>query len=636
MTKLRQLNVSAFRGTRFPLPLDFGKKNKSLAIFGENAAGKSTITDALEWFIQNRVEHLWREECKEKALRHVLASDDDECRVEVLFDGQDQGGAKSLSANLKTTTIFKNDNTRDLVETLKDDRIILRHADIVKFLDETKGNKRKAIADIIGYEEITQFRDVIQKTYNAIRKDGAYTGAKHQSDSLQADMLDAVGQVVPDQQTFLGIAKDIIAPFKLATVISDEPSFAKALDELGNLGNSAEKIKVAERLNRLAEACDNLKEDIDLFLSEASTFTDTYNALAKERESVNKLRLSDFLTKGRAVLEAESYTDDTCPFCLSPFDLTKLQTEVGVRLAEMAEIQAKLNTARGLKDALAQTVGCIVTRAKNIGETYKNLAGYKALISSADDATELLRSYYQGLGTVFDSLEVFEPPEGSDNAVSGLRAQCVSGAKKAQEDAGKLGLTELEQQVANALAKIQTLGARVRDFEKAQRIINAYEAQILTLYTIFERFVKVQNAALQSVLDKISADVGSFYRKLHPEESVDNVRLNMVGEEGVEFEYSFHGNTTQPPRKYLSESHLNSLGVVLFLANACVFNKKARFLVLDDIVTSFDASHRRRLLRLLRDEFSDWQIIILTHENIWFDIIKKEMGKHGWIFHEVR
>ena len=47
-------------------------------------------------------------------------------------------------------------------------------------------------------------------------------------------------------------------------------------------------------------------------------------------------------------------------------------------------------------------------------------------------------------------------------------------------------------------------------------------------------------------------------------------------------------------------------------------------------------SVRRRLLRLLRDEFPDWQIIILKHENIWFDIIKKEMGQHGWIFHEVR
>jgi hypothetical protein len=37
-----------------------------------------------------------------------------------------------------------------------------------------------------------------------------------------------------------------------------------------------------------------------------------------------------------------------------------------------------------------------------------------------------------------------------------------------------------------------------------------------------------------------------------------------VGEEGIEFEYEFHGKRRSPPMKYLSESHLNSLGICLF------------------------------------------------------------------------
>jgi hypothetical protein len=227
-------------------------------------------------------------------------------------------------------------------------------------------------------------------------------------------------------------------------------------------------------------------------------------------------------------------------------------------------------------------------------------------------------------------------PDGFEDDIARLQHCCETGAVKAEEEAGKLGLSEQEQKVATALSSLRTLEGQVRDYERAQRVIDAYEAQILTLDATFEGFVTVQNAALQSVLDTISADVGKFYAKLHPDESVDNVRLTMVGEEGVEFQYAFHGQEVQPPRKYLSESHLNSLGVVLFLANARIFNKQAKFLVLDDIVTSFDTSHRRRLLRLLRDEFFDWQIIILTHESVWFEIIKKEMAQHGWKFHEVR
>jgi recombinational DNA repair ATPase RecF len=636
MTKLRHIQVSAFRGARFPLPLDFGKKGKSLAVFGENASGKSTITDAIEWFIQDRVDHLWREDCKQEALRHVLAGTDDASTIELRFDGMDSHGVKSLSADLKTSTSFANDDARALVEALQDERIILRHADIVKFLDERKGNKRKAIADIIGYEEITQFRDIIQQTNNALKKDGAYTSVKQLSETLQSDMVDSVGQVVPDRKIFLGIAKDIVAPFKLKTTISDDASFHKALEELRNLGSSTEKIKAAEQLSQLATGCEILMAEIDEFLEEASTFAETYNVLARERESVDKLRLSDFLTKGQAVIVEDNYTDDVCPFCLSPFDLAKLQEDVSERLVQLGELQEKLDAAKGLKDALLQTVSGIGTRVKSLNEAHKELAGYEALVISAGTATTLLRSYYKDLGSAFEALEVFAPPESFDSAISELRAQCEASAIKAKEDAAKLGLTELEQKVAVALGKLESLGRQVREFERTQRTIDAYETQILTLSTVFERFVTVQNAVLQAVLDTISADVGAFYKKLHPKESVDNVRLTMVGEEGVEFEYSFHGKPTQPPRKYLSESHLNSLGVVLFLANARIFNKKAKFLVLDDIVTSFDTSHRRRLLRLLRDEFSEWQIIILTHENIWFDIIKKEMGQHGWLFHEVR
>ncbi len=87
--------------------------------------------------------------------------------------------------------------------------------------------------------------------------------------------------------------------------------------------------------------------------------------------------------------------------------------------------------------------------------------------------------------------------------------------------------------------------------------------------------------------------------------------------------------------KYLSESHLNSLGVALFLASVKLFNKESNFFVLDDVVTSFDTGHRLRLLRLLEEEFKDWQILLLTHERHWFEMIKKELAPLGWILSQV-
>ena len=635
MTKLRSLRAEAFRGARFALPLDFTNNHRSIAIFGENAAGKSTITDALEWFIHDRVEHLWREGCKQEALRHVLTKDEDVSVVEIRFDGKDREGSKSLSAEFKTTKNYSDAGVEALVSGLKDDRIILRHADIVNFLDHTKGKKREAIAQIIGYEEFTKFRSIIQQVRNSLQKDGAYTGAQQQSQNLQAEMVEATGQVVAHRAAFLEQTKDIVTPFDLKTTITDEKSYSTALEELRELGTGADKIKEVERLGQLEKLSDDLKGDIDQLVEDSKVFTEEYNALAKEHESVNKLRLSDFLTKGKAFIDDEAFTDDRCPFCLSPYELTQLQAEVRKRLSEMAELQSKLEATKTLKGRLLDAIKNSGLKAKTLADGYKDLEDFSALTTAAQETTQRLRDYHKTVGEAFDAIAVFEPPEGFDIALNELRDKCEASSAQAQAGTKKLDLTELDKKAAEVINKLQTLSGRVQDFEKCQRVIDTYEAQILTLSAIFDQFVVVQNAALQAVLDTISGDVGAFYTKLHPHESVDEVRLVMLEEEGVEFEYSFHGQPTQPPRKYLSESHLNSLGIVLFLANARIFNKSARFLVLDDIVTSFDTHHRRRLLRLLRDEFSDWQIIILTHENIWFDLIKKEMSQQGWLFGEV-
>jgi hypothetical protein len=210
------------------------------------------------------------------------------------------------------------------------------------------------------------------------------------------------------------------------------------------------------------------------------------------------------------------------------------------------------------------------------------------------------------------------------------RQECrASGGAIAESES--LKFTEYENKIIALLERLRDIREAFYHYDTNSRTVSSFETQILSLGTLFDRFVQVQNAALQSVLDKISEDVGTFYKALHPGETVDKVRLRMVGEEGIEFEYYFHGKPTHPPFKYLSESHLNSLGVVLFLASAKLFNCASEFLVLDDIVTSFDGNHRRRLLRLLKDNFADWQIILLTHEAFWFDMIKKELLPQGWI-----
>jgi hypothetical protein len=45
--------------------------------------------------------------------------------------------------------------------------------------------------------------------------------------------------------------------------------------------------------------------------------------------------------------------------------------------------------------------------------------------------------------------------------------------------------------------------------------------------------------------------------------------------------------------------------------------------VLDDVINSFDVEHRGRLAELLADGFSDWQLIVLTHDQQFFEHLSR-------------
>jgi hypothetical protein len=63
-----------------------------------------------------------------------------------------------------------------------------------------------------------------------------------------------------------------------------------------------------------------------------------------------------------------------------------------------------------------------------------------------------------------------------------------------------------------------------------------------------------------------------------------------------------------------------------FPAGAPGANPPLQLLLLDDVVLGLDASNRAPVLQILRDEFRDWQIVILTHDRIWFEMTRLYLG----------
>ena len=81
------------------------------------------------------------------------------------------------------------------------------------------------------------------------------------------------------------------------------------------------------------------------------------------------------------------------------------------------------------------------------------------------------------------------------------------------------------------------------------------------------------------------------------------------------------------PAGYLSDSQIHSVALALRMAAIKQFNAGAPIIALDDIVTSYDADHRRTIAGLIATMFGECQILITTHDERFFNYLKDQLER---------
>jgi len=637
MVSLRKISVAGFRGARYPLVIDLTNSHRSIAIFGENATGKSTVTDAVEWFFRDRVEHLWKEDCKDEALRNVLLVDGEDAVVHLEFSDAGLSSEKHLTGTLASSESNKTSAFKTFKKNAGEERLVLRTADLSNFIDKSKGKKREELAEIIGYVALTDFRGLITAAPTSLQRDPEYVAAKIQQQIAQGKLVRLCGSVLGEEADLYARATKIVAAFGLDVTVTTEATYKNAIQAL--TAQIAKHEKATRRLGLIqpSAAAADLISRVNIARDAELAFLEPYGRLIANREQVKLLDVEQFLAKGQQVLERKLTDPDTCPFCGQKVDGEHLIEEVKRRLGELAALQKEFQATETAKVHWILSLAELKRQAIALGAQLAGISVPEVLCTALKEAPATLIALEKLVGQRFARHEQIVVEADATERIEKLRSLLGEAVTSFTEEVKALELTKEEEVI---VAAIQTLGdmmAAFGEYRASTQTKEAFERQIKTLAKVKDEFIKVQNATFQHVLDVMSEDIGKYYLALHPakNENVDSVRLTIVGDDGVEFEYSFHGKKTSPPAKYLSESHLNSLGIALFLASVKLFNKESGFFVLDDVVTSFDAGHRLRLLRLLEEEFKDWQIVILTHERHWFDMIKKELGPAGWLLRQV-
>lgn len=107
----------------------------------------------------------------------------------------------------------------------------------------------------------------------------------------------------------------------------------------------------------------------------------------------------------------------------------------------------------------------------------------------------------------------------------------------------------------------------------------------------------------------------------------------VVGRE-LKLDVSFRNHRPSRPQDFLNEARLSALALAIYLAGRLACTPTAtkdalKLLVLDDVLIGLDHSNRIPVLNVLEKQFKDWQIVLLTHDRLWFETARVRANLKG-------
>ena len=197
------------------------------------------------------------------------------------------------------------------------------------------------------------------------------------------------------------------------------------------------------------------------------------------------------------------------------------------------------------------------------------------------------------------------------------------------------------------LATNQTLGQLWAAVLASKPSRNTFNAKLLCA----SRCIAFNNA-LNTALGRLTIEARAILAALSPNGLTlvalpfQNVSFNNAKawadkgftNQAIGLEVAFRGLPVETPQNYLNEARLSALGLALYLGArlACTpqTTQHLKLLVLDDVLVGLDHSNRLPVLNVLKDHFSDWQVVLLTHDRGWFDLARQHLHS-GWTCYEV-
>ncbi|NCB69258.1 MAG: hypothetical protein EOM47_10490 [Bacteroidia bacterium] len=636
-TKIKSITIEGIRGIRNSISLPLNEK--SVLLYGDNGSGKSSVSDAIEWFYTDKVSHLSGSEIDLKdALRNSHQKETDTSSIAISYNRNVIDATKKLSikrGRLSSEISNLTDDFQKYFSASQSENLLLRYQFLRDFIDQTKGDKLKYLSDIIGFSEVTKTKDVLRKAFSSIKSELKTQNFEAQINNEKQTLIAKIGATVSQQNNLFEKINEIIEPLKTGFTVSSIDDIDKVLNHIKKPANTKQLTEL-QFLENTNKALSILKSEILFIDGEYQKYFTEFNKIAEDVQSIMQTFLAELLKSGEAVITKKYHKEDNCPLCLQQKNLEELKTDIQRRLKEIEESSKK----KGVFDAAKKSISDIVAeRLKRL-----ELTAVNALLNEQEN-----ESIKQAICSLSNKLTEYQK-SANEKVTSGNKLPASITLILTEDD------FKIQEQISARFEAIQTaikndkstelyanISAakdaflKIKRFEKNK---SKLEYQKNSLELIYNEFVKRQKEGLESFINTFSLYINDFYEFMNPDEQFHEIKIVTIGEEdelnGITIEYKYNDMWVSPPQKYFSESHLNCFGISFFLASVIAFNKENKFIVLDDVISSFDSAHRKRFADLLFEKFADYQFILLTHELEWFSYIQQLAKRKGWIIGEIK
>ena len=624
--RLLALTVQNVRG----LPdLHLKCDGKNVVIWGPNGVGKSCVVDAVDFLFTGRISRLTGEGTAGLSLsRHGphIDHDADSAIVTATIQLEDIPEPVELSRCMaQPDELVCPDDAKASLAKIRDlmrrGGGVLTRRDILRYVAAETGKRANEIEELLNLKDVDDVRSSFRRARTELdRKEKA---AKAAIETAKAEVNVTLGLPTYTAEGLLETVNDSRQTLGGGPLdVQESNKFKEGIAPPGSRDTEPTTVN----FSLLQQAIQIIRREAPRSVVPSLVMSDQIL-----RSSITELRdnpgLLAELDRLDLTQHASRFVDDStaeCPVCGAswPGGDLKAHLEARISTANAAQVVRKgisksseaiataTRTLRANVNALTEglRVVDVGTRDGDLEGLDAWLASLTTLLTAVADPVER----YLDSGLLSDDTARLFVPETLDALLDRVEeALQVALPKPTPEQTAWDMLTKLEESV-------RVLGNRTNEEEITE--LHSKRSKIL-----FAEYEKARDAVLEGMYSRIADRFVQFYKVLHAHEG-DHFGATLQPQgAGLSFDVNFMGRGTHPPHALHSEGHQDSMGICLFLAlNEELVKGDLGLIVLDDVMMSVDAGHRKDVCRLLAGQFAECQLIITTHDRTWAKQLKQE------------